>query len=59
MQFSGLIDALCAGVFSVPLVLARVEKKVDGPKRLSAAVKRGPSAGESGGSGIGYACLSF
>lgn len=54
MQFSGVMDTLlCEGVFSVPLVLARVEKKVDGPKRLSAAVKRGPRAGESGGSGIG------
>lgn len=58
MQFSGVMDALlCAGVLSVPLVFALVEKKVDGPKRLSAAVKRGPRAGVSGGSGMGYACL--
>lgn len=58
VQFSGVMDALlCAGVLSVPLVFALVEKKVDGPKRLSAAVKRGPRAGVSGGSGMGYACL--
>lgn len=51
------MQSVVVDVLPDPVVFARVEKKVDGPKRLSAAVNSGPRAGDSGGSGMGYACL--
>lgn len=46
-----------SGVVTFPVALARVEKNVDGPKRLIVAVNRGPNAGDAGGLGIGYLSL--